>query len=136
MSKDTQVYLAEGTVAFESLRELDVYRGAIGKHYTVKINLSPDVASFLEEKEVKIGMWNDSPQRKFKTMFPPNIVLDNGTKEGEPYDGPVPKGSLFRLTYTIRPDLKDPTHGVPVYFNNLKVLVLAEPASTIIPEDF
>lgn len=120
MAKD--LYVATGTVAFESLHKTDVYNGKDTGKYNVVITLDDDSALDLENKGVKLKDYEGTAQRKFATGFKVDILDSNGDR----YDGMVTRGSKIRVLYsTGKPN---PMYGVPTYLEKVKVLELAEPS--------
>lgn len=115
--------VTEGTVAFESLRQHDVYKGQSTGKYTLTLTLPENDARSLEQKGVKIKDYEGNSQRKFSSKFSVPILNPDGT----PYDGQVTRGSKVRIQYQC--GNPDPTHGVPTYLSAVKVLEVAESSS-------
>lgn len=125
--KDYRV--ATGTVAFESLREHDVWQGKSTGKFNVVLTLDQDSADELEGAGVKVRQYEGNPQRKFTTGF--NVgVLD---ADGNPYNGQVTRGSKVKVLYTL--GNPNPLHGTPTYLEKVKVVELAEPSMAGV-EDF
>ena len=128
MAKD--LYVAEGTVAFESLRQHDVYNGKSTGKYNITLTLDQDSADELETKGVKLRQYEDKLQRKFATGFTVGVLDADGT----PYDGQVTRGSKVRVLYSL--GNPTPMHGVTPYLEKVKVLELAEPTGGTIAGEF
>ncbi len=99
-------HVTEGTVAFESLRQHDVYDGKSTGKYTVTLMLSSEDAKKLEENGVKMKDYEGTPQRKFQTQYSVPIINPDGT----PFEDVVTRGSKVRIQYQYGP--AHPTHGV------------------------
>lgn len=124
-----EMYVATGTVAFESLRKHDVYNGKSTGKYNVTITLDQDSADSLKSAGVKLREYEGTPQRKFATGFNVDVLDANGT----PYDGQVTRGSKVKVLYSL--GAPSPMHGVIPYLEKVKVVELAEPTAAAV-EDF
>jgi hypothetical protein len=112
--------ILEGVVAFESLRETDVFNGQDTGKYSVTLTLDDDVATDLERSGVKLKDYEGKKQRKFASKYQPMVFDSNGN----PFNGKVTYGSKVRIVWTE--GQPHPVHGVTPYLNKLKVLELAE----------
>ena len=115
-----QRYVTEGTVAFQSLREHDVYNGQSTGKYTLTIMLPEEDAEVLEGMGVKLKDYEGNSQRKFSSKFSVPVLNADGT----PFAGDVTRGSKVRVQYQYGP--QHPVHGTPTYLNAVKVLEAAE----------
>ncbi len=112
--------VAIGTVAFESLRQTDVYNGMDTGKYNVTITLDQDSAEVLEFEGVKLREYEGNQQRKFASKYPVDI-FDN---EGNRFDGQVTRGSKVKVKYSL--GKPHPVHGVSPYLVAVKIMELAE----------
>lgn len=112
--------IAEGNVAFESLKQHDEYMGQSTGKYTLTLTLDDVSASKLEAEGVKIKDYEGKPQRKFSSKFTVPIV----DIEGMPFDGQVTRGSKVRVQWNA--GKPHPVHGTPPYMERVRVLELAE----------
>ena len=113
-------HVTEGTVAFQSLREHDVFNGQSTGKYTLTIMLPEDNAKELEEQGVKLKDYEGNAQRKFSSKFSVPVLNPDGT----PFTGDVTRGSKVRIQYQY--GNPHPVHGVATYLNAVKVLEVAE----------
>ena len=122
-----QKYMTEGTIAFGSLKEHDVYNGKSTGKYMIKLALEEIEAEQLRRMDVKVTDYEGVAQRKFST----NYEVDVLDKDNEPYKGPLPRGSRVRVLWASGPP--HPEHGTPTYMEKVRVLEVAEEDA---PEDF
>ena len=78
-------YIAEGTVAFQSLREHDVWQGQSTGKYTLTLGLPEDIAEILQTNGVKLKDYEGTAQRKFVSQY--NVPILN--EDGSPFEGDV-----------------------------------------------
>ena len=109
-----------GTVAFESLRQTDVYNGMDTGKYNVTLTLNPDEASKLESQGIKLKDYEGNKQRKFASKYMVDIFDATGSR----FDGQVTRGSVVKVKYSV--GKPHPQHGVAPYLSAVKVLELAE----------
>lgn len=109
-----------GTVAFESLRQTDVYNGMDTGKYNVTLTLDPDSAELLASQGVKTKIYEGNQQRKFASKYMVDVFNEDGTR----FDGQVTRGSKVRVKYSL--GKPHPVHGVSPYLSAVKVLELAE----------
>jgi hypothetical protein len=121
--------IAEGTVAFESLKEHDVFNGQSTGKFTLTLTLDEKSATNLESEGVKIKDYEGKPQRKFSTQYTVPVF----DLEGKPFMGQVTRGSKVRVQW--KKGNPHPVHGTPPYLEKVRVLELAE-AQGSTDEDF
>ena len=122
--------LAEGTVAFQTLQQTEVYQGQDTGRYTLTLSLEEDMASKLSDEGVKVKDYEGIAQRKIASKIPVRIVNAND----EPFMGAIPKGSLVRVQYKLGDS--HPVHATPTYLNAVRVLELGEESGDGIEEGF
>ena len=123
-------YIAEGTVAFQSLRTHDEWQGPSTGKFTLTLSLPEDVAEALQSEGVKLRDYEGTAQRKFSSQYTVPILNEDGT----PFDGDVTRGSHVRILYSY--GKPHPVHGTSTYLDRVKVLDLAETTLSESPEDF
>lgn len=123
-------YIAEGTVAFQSLREHDSWEGQSTHKYTVTLSLPEDVAETLQNNGVKLKDYEGTAQRKFVTQY--DVPIFN--EDGSPFEGDVTRGSHVRIVYSF--GKPHPKHGTSTYLDRVKVLQLADFEGGYTPEEF
>ena len=112
--------ITEGTVAFASLKEHDVYMGKSTGKYTLTVSLTPEEASKLDDAGVQLRVYEGTPQRKFSCQYDV-VVVDT---EDNPFNGNIPRGSKVRILWTA--GKPHPVHGVSSYLSRVRVLELAD----------
>lgn len=115
--------ITEGVVAFESLREHDVYQGKSTGKYTLTLTLSDSEAEKLEKMGVKVKTYEGNGQRKFSSQYDVPVV----DTEDNPFQGRVNRGSKVRILWA-EGKAPHPVHGVSTYLNRVRVLELVESA--------
>ncbi len=121
--------IAQGTVAFESLNEHDIFNGQSTGKYTLTLTLDETSAQTLEGQGVKLKDYEGKAQRKFSSQYPVSVF----DLEGKPFLGQVTRGSKVRVQW--KKGNTHPVHGTPPYLEKVRVLELAE-ASGSVDEDF
>jgi|TARA_R100000900_G_scaffold12229_2_gene10677 hypothetical protein len=125
-----QKHIAEGTVAFQSLRKHDEWQGQSTGKFTLTLSLPEDVAEALQSEGVKLKDYEGTAQRKFSSQYTVPVLNEDGT----PFDGDVTRGSHVRILYSY--GKPHPVHGTSTYLDRVKVLDLAETTLSESPEDF
>jgi hypothetical protein len=121
--------VVEGKVAFSHVTEHDSYMGQTTGKYSLTITLDPDAAEDLANKGIRVKEYEGNGQRKFQSKFDVEVM----DKEGFPFSGEIPRGSVVRVLYALGQD--HPQWGVSTYLNKVKVLEAADMASEV-PEEF
>ena len=110
----------QGTVAFENLREFEVFNGQSTDKYSLVLTLDDPEAEELAKQGVKLREYEGVKQRKFSTKYPVDII----DTEDEPFRGRLTRGSKVKILWaTGKPH---PVHGTPTYLNKVRVLEVAE----------
>ena len=112
--------ITEGLVAFESLKEHDVYEGKSTGKFTLTLTLSEEEAAKVEAAGVKLKMYEGNAQRKFSSGYDV-VVVD---ADDMPFVGKLPRGSKVRILW--KEGNKHPVHGVGSYLNRVRVLEVAD----------
>lgn len=112
--------VAIGTVAFESLRQTDVFNGQDTGKYNVTITLDEDSADELVDAGVKLREYEGNKQRKFASKY----LVDVFDNTGGRFDGQVTRGSKVKVKYSL--GKPHPVHGVSPYLVAVKIMELAE----------
>ena len=123
-------YIAEGTVAFQSLREHDSWQGQSTGKYTVTLSLPEDVAETLQNNGVKLKDYEGTAQRKFVSQY--DVPIFN--EDGSTFEGDVTRGSHVRIVYSF--GKPHPVQGTSTYLDRVKVLQLADFEGGYTPEEF
>ena len=110
-----------GTVAFESLNEVEVYNGQPTGKYTITLTLDESETEALKAVGVKVKDYEGNGQRKFSTKYPVKVVDTND----EPFKGQLGRGSKVRVLW--KEGNPHPVHGTATYLNAVRVLELHEP---------
>jgi hypothetical protein len=113
--------ITEGIVAFSNLTETEKFNGQDTGKFSIVITMDDENAEGLKAAGVKVKEYQNQPQRKFVTKFPDFPVLD---AQGEAVVKVIPYGSKVRILW--QEGKAHPTHGVPPYFQKIKVLEYAE----------
>ena len=116
-----------GTAAFISLKDFEVYQGKSTEKYSITVTLDDASIEQLEGQGVKLRTYEDSKQRKFASKFLTPVFEANGDE----FMGAVTRGSLVRVQYSL--GAEHPVHGYTPYMDKVKVLELASSTSD---EDF
>ena len=116
-----------GTAAFVSLAEHEMYQGKSTEKYSLTVTLDDKSIEQLSEQGVKLRDYEGSKQRKFASKF--NVPLYEAS--GDAFMGTIPRGSLVRVQYSL--GAEHPVHGFTPYLDKVKVLELASGSSD---EDF
>ena len=111
-----------GTVAFANLLETEKYNGQDTNTYSVVLQLDDEEAAKLEQADIRVKTYKDTPQRKFKTKFSDFKIID---ADGEPMSrSSVRYGAKVRVQWTgSKPH---PSYGVAPYLSAIRVLEEAE----------
>ena len=112
--------VAIGTVAFESLRQTDVFNGQDTGKYNVTITLDEDSADELVDAGVNLREYEGNKQRKFASKY----LVDVFDNTGGRFDGQVTRGSKVKVKYSL--GKPHPVHGVSPYLVAVKIMELAE----------
>ena len=72
-------YIAEGTVAFQSLREHDSWQGQSTGKYTLTLGLPEEIAEVLQTNGVKLKDYEGTAQRKFVSQYNVPILNEDGS---------------------------------------------------------
>jgi len=123
-------YIAEGTVAFQSLREHDSWQGQSTGKYTLTLGLPDDVAEALQSNGVKLKDYEGTAQRKFVSQY--NVPILN--EDGSDFEGDVTRGSHVRIVFSF--GKPHPAHGTSTYLDRVKVLKLADFEGGSTPDEF
>ena len=113
--------ITEGTVAFASLKDHDVYQGKSTGKYTLTLTMSDSEAQKLEKEGVKVKSYEGNAQRKFSSQYDVPVVDANDL----PFTGNVPRGSKVRVLWA-QGKAPHPVHGVSTYLSRVRVLEVAE----------
>ena len=105
-----------GEVAFENLRQHEIYNGQDTGKYTVTVTVDDEEAKKLADAGVKLRTYEGQQQRKFSSKFPINIVDVND----EPFDGSVGRGSKIKVAW--KEGMSRPVHGTATYLNAVRVI--------------
>ena len=112
--------ITEGTVAFESLREHDVYMGQSTGKYTLTLTLPDSASETLESMGVKVKTYEGKGQRKFSSQYDVPVV----DVDDKPFMGKVTRGSKVRVLW--KEGNPHPVHGVSTYLSRVRVLEVAD----------
>ncbi len=110
----------QGTVAFENLREFEVFNGQSTDKYSLVLTLDDPEAEELAKQGVKLREYEGAKQRKFSTKYPVDII----DTEDEPFRGRLTRGSKVKILWAS--GKPHPVHGTPTYLNKVRVLEVAE----------
>jgi hypothetical protein len=125
----SEAQMIEGVVAFSNLTKHDVFRGKDTGNFTLTVALDPASASTLEDNGVKVGDYQGTPQRKFKSQYKVDLLPAEGKEPMELRE--LPYGTKVRVLFVY--GNKHPEHGVPTYMNKIRVL---EMGGTETPSEF
>ena len=114
--------ITEGVVAFSNLSETEKYNGQDTGKFSIVITMEEGEAESLKSLGVKVKSYKNLHQRKFTSKFPDFPVMD---VDGNPVVKVIPYGSKVKILW--QPGKPHPTHGVPPYFQKIKVLEYASP---------
>ena len=94
-----------GTAAFISLKDFEVYQGKSTEKYSITVTLDDASIEQLEGQGVKLRSYEDSKQRKFASKFLTPIYEANGDVEYVSFlDGPQ---HLYNSScLSVRPSLR------------------------------
>lgn len=112
--------IIEGVVAFSNLTKEELYQGRPTGKYSLVVALDDSSVEALQEKGVKLKVYQDKTQRKFvtKKQIP---ILDSSNQT---FQGEIPWGSKVRLSVALGP--VSPIHGPSTYMNAVRVLELSQ----------
>jgi len=112
--------IIEGVVAFSNITKEEQYQGRSTGKYSMVIALDETSVEALQQKGVKLKVYQDKTQRKFVTKKKiPVMDASNDTFQGE-----IPWGSKVRLSVALGP--VSPIHGPSTYMNAVRVLELSQ----------
>ena len=124
-------YIAEGTVAFQSLREHDSLAGTVYGQVHLDLRLARGrCGSVLQSNGVKLKDYEGTAQRKFVSQY--NVPILN--EDGSEFEGDVTRGSHVRIVYSF--GKPHPVHGTSTYLDRVKVLKLADFEGGSTPDEF
>lgn len=112
--------VATGTIAFESLRQTDVFNGQDTGKYSVTVTLDEDCVKQLKSEGVKLKEYDGNLQRKFASKFKVPVFDENGAD----FMGQITRGSKVKVKYTL--GKPHPVHGVTPYMSAVKITEVAE----------
>jgi hypothetical protein len=122
--------IIEGVVAFSNLTKEELYQGRPTGKYSFVVALDDSSVEALQEKGVKLKVYQDKTQRKFVTKKQiPVIDTSDSTIGGE-----IPWGSKVRLSVALGPI--SPIHGPSTYLNAVRVLELSQNRAGGLEEGF
>lgn len=122
--------IIEGVVAFSNLTKEELYQGRPTGKYSLVVALDDSSVEALQEKGVKLKVYQDKTQRKFVTKKQiPVIDISDSTIGGE-----IPWGSKVRLSVALGPI--SPIHGPSTYLNAVRVLELSQNRAGGLEEGF
>lgn len=127
MTKET--LFVEGVVAFSNLKEHEFYEGKSTGRYSLVVTLSDAEASKLSDRGVKVKQYDGKNQRKFASQYNVGVI----DAENAPVSTEIPYGSKVRVLFTT--GNPHPVHGTPTYLDKVRVIEMAEGATTV-PEEF
>lgn len=112
--------ITTGKVAFDNLREHEMYQGKTTGRYSVTLTMEDSEADKLAGIGVKLREYEGNQQRKFASQYEVQVV----DLEGMPFKGAVPRDSIVRVQW--KSGNTHPVHGTPTYLNAVRVLEVAE----------
>jgi len=112
--------ITTGKVAFDNLREHEMYQGKTTGRYSVTLTMEDSEADKLAGIGVKLREYEGNQQRKFASQYEVQVV----DLEGMPFKGAIPRDSIVRVQW--KSGNTHPVHGTPTYLNAVRVLEVAE----------